>query len=140
LGESKRRRLGWAIVIATVSGTAAWAADAPAERGPPRAAGPPAYKLECPRLVATARAPAPGKSLALDDALKAGAIDVDLRLRSRWLVDPRASLADDGFYSLEEQLAYFVAHEPGLVVRFPETLSRSPSRIELATLELHLPF
>jgi hypothetical protein len=124
-----------------VSGTAAWAADAPTGRAPPRAAGPPGYKLDYPHLVAATRAPAIGKSLALADALKAGALsDVDLRLRSRWLVDPRASFADDRFYSLEEQVAYFVAHEPGLVVTIPESLSRAPSRIELATLELHLPF
>jgi hypothetical protein len=139
LGESKRRRLGWAIAIATVSGTAAWAADAPAEGH--RAAIPPPYKLECPRLAAAVRAPSLGKSLALADALKAGATDADLRLRSRWLVDARASLADDRFYSLEEQVAYFVAHEPGLVVRLPEAVARTaPPRLELATLELHLPF
>jgi hypothetical protein len=89
--------------------------------------------------MAAVRAPAHGKSLA--DALKGGSPQPDLRLQSRWLVDARASLADDRFYSLEEQVAYFVAHEPGLVVRLPEALSRSaPSRLELATLELHLPF
>ena len=142
MGESKRRRLGWALAIATVSATAAWAADAPAVRAPPRAAGPPAYKLDCPRLVAAARAPSLAKSLALADALKTtGATDADLRLRSRWPVDARASLVDEGFYSLEEQVAYFVAHAPGLVVRLPEALGRaSTPRIELATLELHLPF
>ena len=140
MGESKRRRLGWAIAVAMGSGTAAWAADAPAGRAPPRAAGPPAYKLDYPRLAAVTRAPSLGKSLALADALKASASDAELRLRSRWLIDARASFADARFYSLEEQVAYFVAHERGLVVRLPESLSRAPSRIELATLELHLPF
>lgn len=124
-----------------VSTTAAWAADAPAARAPPRAAGPPAYKLDYPRLAAATRAPSFGERLALADALKVGASDVDLRLRSHWLVDVRASFADNRFYSLEEQVAYFVAHEPDLVVRLPESLSHSaPSRIELATLELRLPF
>jgi len=140
LGESKRRRLGWAIAIAMVSATAAWAADAPAGRAPPRAGGPPTYKLDYPHLAAAARAPSFGERLALADALKESTSDVDLRLRSRWLVDARTSFADDRFYSLEEQVAYFVAHEPGLVVRLPESLARTPSRIELATLELHLPF
>jgi hypothetical protein len=141
LGESKRRRLGWAIAIATVSGTAAWAAEAPPGT-PARAGLAPDFKLECPRLETTARPAPAGKGLALADALKAGVRQVvDLRLRSRWLADARASSADEGFYSLGEQVAYFVAHEPGLVVRVPEPVARAAApRLELATLELHLPF
>ncbi|HVU51304.1 MAG TPA: hypothetical protein VHL80_11490 [Polyangia bacterium] len=137
MGESKRRRLGWAIAIATVSATAAWAGEAP----PESAAFGPAYRLEPPRLAAAGRPPSAARSLALSEALKPGPSGVDLRLRSRWLTDARAGLADDGFYSLGEQVAYFVAHEPGLVVRLPEAPARAaPPRIELATLELHLPF
>jgi hypothetical protein len=73
--------------------------------------------------------------------LREGAREPDLRLRGRWLVDARASLGSETFYSLEQQVAYFVAHEPSLVVKPPEALAHTaPPRIELATLELHLPF
>jgi hypothetical protein len=65
----------------------------------------------------------------------------DLRLGGRWLLDASARLGGEPFYSLEQQVAYFVAHEPSLVVRLPESLGRATSsRIELATLEVHLPF
>ena len=122
MGISKRRRLCWAIAIAMTSGSAAWAADDSAPPAAPAAiaahlAGSAEYKLECPRILAL----------------------VDLRLRGRWLVDTRASLGGETFYSLEQQVSYFVAHEPSLVVKLPEALAHAaPSRIELATLELYL--
>jgi hypothetical protein len=122
------------IAIATTSGSAAWAAD--------EAALPPAtYKLECPRFLADTAGPARRKSVGLGDRLREGASGPDLRLRGHWLVDTRASLGGETFYSLEQQVAYFVAHEPSLVVKLPEPLAHTtPPRIELATLELHLPF
>jgi hypothetical protein len=126
VGASRRRRLGWAIAIAAVSGTAAWAADAP----PPAEATVAllrAYRLECPRILADACGPLRAASF--------GALD--LRLRSRWLVDARTSLGVDRSYSLEEQVAYHVAHAPSLA-KLPDAHATGP--IELATLEVHLPF
>jgi hypothetical protein len=84
-------------------------------------------------------AEAPLERVAPLEAPPLAATGPDYRLRARWLVDARAR--DDHFYSLEDQVAYFVAHEPTLVVRTPEAPGgRAPPRIELATLEVHLPF
>jgi hypothetical protein len=120
VGVSKRRRLGWAIALALTSGSAAWAAG-------PAAAG--VYKLECPRILTEGVGPPRHKGGVLGAELKESVGDPDLRL------------GGEPFYSLEQQVAYFVAHEPSLVVRLPESFGRpGSSRIELATLEVHLPF
>jgi hypothetical protein len=126
---SRRRRLGWAIAIAAISGTAAWGAEAPPE---PAAAAPPlallrAYRLECPRLLADACGPLPAASFGFPE----------LRLQSRWLVDAPANLDADPSYSLGEQVAYQVTHAPTLA-KLPDAHATGP--VELATLEVHLPF
>jgi hypothetical protein len=133
VGVSKRRRLGWAIAIATVSGTAAWAADPPAEEAPRRVLSS-VYRLECPRLLADGRGAIRVKSPSLGEQLSMTGVP-DLRLSSRWLVEARPNLGFDRLYSLEEQVAYRVAHAPSL-----EKVPAAPGRIELATLEVHLPF
>jgi hypothetical protein len=139
VGVSKRRRLGWAIAIATTSGSAAWAADGPPVPKPAdaaRAEAPASYKLERPRLLDDGARPRTHKDDGLRETLKEAARDPDLLLR----VDARASLHAAPYYSLEQQVAYFVSHEPSLV-KAPEPAARAaPARIELATLEVHLPF
>jgi hypothetical protein len=84
-------------------------------------------------------AEAPLERVALLEEPRPQASVAEYQLRARWLVDARAG--DDHFYSLEDQVAYFVAHAPTLVVRIPESPGgRASPRIELATLEVHLPF
>ena len=139
MDQSRRRGFGWAIAIALVSATAAWGADVPREAAYALRVGTQTtYKLELPRVISDGRGPPHLEHVAFEGKLKEIALDPDLQLQGRWFVDASTNLGGEPFYSLEEQVAYFVAHEPSLAVQIP-TLARS-ARIELATLELHLPF
>jgi hypothetical protein len=141
VSKARRRGLGWAIAIALVSATAAWGADVPREAAYALRVGTQtAYKLELPRVISDMRGPPRLEHVAFEGKLKEIALDPDLQLQGRWFVDASTNLGGEPFYSLEEQVAYFVAHEPSLAVQIPPLGRSTSARIELATLELHLPF
>ena len=141
MGKTRRRGLGWAIAIALVSATAAWGADVPREAADALRVGTQTtYKLELPRVIADGRGPPHLEHVTFEGKLKEIAIDPDLRLQGRGFVDASTNLGGEPFYSLEDQVAYFVAHEPSLAVQIPALTRSTSARIELATLELHLPF
>ncbi len=132
MSGTRRRGLGWTIAIAISAATVAWAADGPLQTQA-------RYKLAPPHVISDARGSPRLEHVTFGGKLKEVDLEPDLQLQGRWFVDASTSLGGEPFYSLEEQVAYFVAHAPGLVVRLP-TLEHASPRIELATLELHLPF
>lgn len=65
---------------------------------------------------------------------------LDIATRFNWL-NPSTSLSNDLFYSLEGQLAYYVSHSPGLVVklRYAAGHQNSPDMAALGDVPLIIP-
>jgi hypothetical protein len=62
---------------------------------------------------------------------------LDIATRFNWL-NASTALSDDSFYSIEGQLAYYVSHSPGLVVklRYAYGHQNSPGEAALGDVPL----